>query len=67
MVRPHPELDKIKTTITVSMGLKNLLRRLKGGWSHEEYIRHLILHSGVNEKLKNNIRDDCGTVLAGKK
>ncbi len=35
-------LDRIKSTITLSLGTKNRLRRLKGDWSYEEYINYLI-------------------------
>ncbi|MFH1211997.1 MAG: hypothetical protein V1659_03650 [Candidatus Woesearchaeota archaeon] len=36
------ELDQIKTTITVSLGLKNRLRDMKGSQSYEDYIGYLI-------------------------
>lgn len=35
-------LDKIKTTITISMGMKNRLRKYKGGASYEQYIGYLL-------------------------
>jgi hypothetical protein len=36
------ELDKIKSTITISLGTKNRLRDLKGSESYEDFINHLI-------------------------
>ena len=36
------ELDRIKSTITISLGAKNRLRKLKGSQSYEEFINHLI-------------------------
>lgn len=35
-------LDNIKSTITISLGLKNRLREMKGSFSYEEYIAQLI-------------------------
>jgi hypothetical protein len=35
-------LDKIKTTITLSLGTKNRLRDLKGSQSYEEFINYLM-------------------------
>jgi len=36
------ELDRIKSTITISLGAKNRLRKLKGSQSYEEFINYLI-------------------------
>ena len=36
------ELDKIPSTITISMGLKNRIRKLKGNRTYEEYLSQLI-------------------------
>lgn len=36
------ELDQIKTTITLSLGTKNRLRKLKGNRSYEEFINYLV-------------------------
>ena len=36
------ELDRIKSTITISLGLKNRLREAKGGASYEVFIAHLL-------------------------
>ena len=36
------ELDKIKSTITISLGAKNRLRKLKGSQSYEDYINYLV-------------------------
>lgn len=36
------ELDKIKTTITLSLGTKNRLRKLKGSYSYEKYVNYLM-------------------------
>jgi predicted CopG family antitoxin len=36
------ELDDIKSTITVSLGTMNRLKKLKGGDSYEEYINYLL-------------------------
>jgi len=44
------ELDKIKTTITISLYTKNKLRDLKGTMSYEDFINHLI-----RSKEKNSI------------
>lgn len=38
----NSELDKVKTTVTLSMGLKNRLRKLKGAMSYESFIAQLI-------------------------
>jgi hypothetical protein len=38
----NTELDKVKSTITISLGLKNRLRDIKGGASYEEYIAQLL-------------------------
>ena len=50
------ELDKIKSTITISMGTKNRLRKLKGSQSYEEFINYLIrLRNQVSHKVNNLI------------
>lgn len=36
------ELDKIKSTITISLGTKNRLRKLKGSQSYENFISYLV-------------------------
>lgn len=36
------KLDKVKTTITISLGTKNRLRALKGSASYEGYINYLL-------------------------
>jgi len=36
------ELDRIKSTITISLGAKNRLRKIKGSQSYEEFINYLI-------------------------
>ena len=36
------ELDNIKSTITISLGTKNKLRKLKGSNSYEDFINHLV-------------------------
>ena len=38
----NTELDKVKSTITVSLGLKNRLRDAKGSASYEDYIGQLL-------------------------
>jgi len=38
----NSELDRIKSTITISLGAKNRLRKLKGSQSYEGYINYLI-------------------------
>lgn len=38
----NTELDKVKSTITISLGLKNRLRDVKGSSSYEEYIAQLL-------------------------
>ncbi len=38
----NSELDRIKSTITISLGAKNRLRELKGSQSYEEYINYLV-------------------------
>lgn len=43
----NTELDKIKSTITISLGTKNRLRKLKGNQSYEELINYLI-------RIRNN-------------
>jgi hypothetical protein len=38
----NSELDKVKSTITISLGLKNRLRDAKGSASYEEYIAQIL-------------------------
>lgn len=38
----NTELDKVKSTITISLGLKNRLRDAKGSASYEDYIGQLL-------------------------
>ena len=38
----NSELDKIKSSITISLGMKNRLRELKGSLSYEDFIAKLI-------------------------
>lgn len=38
----NTELDKVKSTITMSLGLKNRLREIKGSISYEEFIAQLL-------------------------
>jgi len=38
----NSELDKVKSTITISLGLKNRLRDVKGSVSYEEFIAQLL-------------------------
>ncbi|MBU1201894.1 MAG: hypothetical protein KJ583_06325 [Nanoarchaeota archaeon] len=38
----NTELDKVKSTITISLGLKNRLRDVKGNSSYEEFIGQLL-------------------------
>lgn len=42
MVKLNSELDKINTTITLSLGTKNRLREQKGSLSYENYINYLL-------------------------
>lgn len=42
------ELDRIPSTITLSLGLKNRIRKLKGNMTYEQYLTQLI-------RLKNEI------------
>ncbi len=38
----NTELDRIKSTITISLGTKNRLRELKGSQSYENFINYLL-------------------------
>lgn len=38
----NSELDKIKSTITISLGVKNRLKKLKGNLSYEDFILQLL-------------------------
>jgi hypothetical protein len=49
------KLDKIKSTITISLGTKNRLRELKGGQSYEEYINYLIRLRNKQTHGKENL------------
>ena len=52
----NSELDRIKSTITISLGTKNRLRRIKGSESYEEYINYLIrLRNRAVNKVDNLI------------
>jgi predicted CopG family antitoxin len=42
VMQMNSELDRIKSTITISLGTKNRLRKLKEGQSYEDYINYLI-------------------------
>ena len=58
------ELDKIKSTITLSLGTKNRLRKLKGNLTYEEFINKLlrskneIVHSNNYIEVQKFIRKD---------
>lgn len=48
------QLDKVKSTITISLGTKNRLRNLKGPNSYEQFINYLIrTHQDKNESSTN--------------
>ena len=47
----NTELDRVKSTITVSLGLKNRLRDVKGSASYEEFIAQLL--RSKNELVHN--------------
>jgi len=47
----YTELDKVKSTITISLGLKNRLRDAKGSDSYEAYIAKLL-------RMKNEYKDN---------
>ncbi len=52
----NSELDKIKSTITISLGTKNRLRKLKGNQSYEEFINYLIrVRNQITHKSDNVI------------
>ncbi len=60
------ELDKIKSSITISLGTKNRLRKEKGSMSYEEYINYLLINwivAWTDTQLRylgfNAWRDDC--------
>lgn len=42
VMQMNSELDKIKSTITISLGTKNRLRKIKGSKSYEDYINYLL-------------------------
>ena len=50
----NSELDKIKSTITISLGTKNRLRKLKGGQSYEDYINYLLRVRNQKEPKADN-------------
>lgn len=56
MDKMETELDNIKSTITISLGTKNKLRKLKGGNSYENIINHLII-------LKNQVSHHSENVI----
>jgi hypothetical protein len=49
------ELDKVKSTITISLGTKNRLRKLKASMSYEEYINYLLRQAQAEPKETNYI------------
>jgi hypothetical protein len=49
------ELDKIKSTITISLGTKNRLREIKGNMSYEEYINYLLRQVKAEPKESNYV------------
>ena len=49
------ELDKIKSTITVSLGTKNRLRKQKGSQSYEEYINYLLRFRNQAAHSQSNV------------
>lgn len=58
VIKMQSELDKVKSTITISLGTKNRLRTLKGGFSYEQFINYLLRNNKVeksNKKLKNTL------------
>jgi hypothetical protein len=42
VIKMNSELDRIKSSITISLGVKNRLRELKGSLSYEDFIAKLI-------------------------
>lgn len=50
----NSELDKIKSTITISLGTKNKLRKLKGSDSYETYINYLINRKDTAPRNSDN-------------
>lgn len=52
----NSELDKIKSTITISLGTKNRLRKLKDSKSYEDFINHLI-------RIRNQTVHEAGNIL----
>lgn len=49
MTNSNSMLDKVKTSLAVSMRTKNDLKKLKGSMSYEEYIRYLIRLQSKND------------------
>ena len=58
IIKMNSELDKIKSTITISLGMKNRLRKLKGNMSYESFIaklirqRHKSLYNDTNNLIE---------------
>lgn len=50
------ELDRVKSTITLSLGTKNRLRKLKGSQSYENFINHLL-------RMRNQKTHDAGNLI----
>lgn len=48
-------LEGVKTSITISMGIKNRLRKLKGNLSYEEFLSQLIRERTRAYGVKNSI------------
>lgn len=56
VINMHTELDRIKSTITISLGSKNRLRKLKGSQTYEEFINYLIrMRNEVIHKSNNYV------------
>lgn len=55
IMQMNSELDKIKSTITLSLGAKNRLRKLKGSQSYEKYINYLIRIKEQNIQKADNL------------
>jgi hypothetical protein len=51
----NTELDKVKSTITISLGLKNRLRDVKGSSSYEDYIAYLLRTKNLQLQNENYI------------
>lgn len=51
------ELDKVKSTITISLGTKNRLRKLKGSNSYEQFINHLMRSYGEKSSIISSAKN----------